>query len=163
MMRKLNFSVWVFFLMVFIGLGLKGLVKTIKAQPILSNSPYATTDSILRGIAVSGPSESIMTILSEFLPEDILFVGSGNDTSFLLTYYTINYLSWPRRVWAIGCDEQSKFPTLTILSDKKMKIAAVIFYSYKPPAWMPEGRALGPRLTLVPVSEVVEWTSYCSQ
>jgi len=160
----LYFGAWCLFLMAFVGLGLKGGVGELQKQPISIGGPYATSDSWLTALQIPQPSKSIQDALAE-LPQEsaILFVGPGHESTYILTYYTISSLAWPRKMWALGCGEAGQPATLVILPQKPLKIHGLMYYLSKPPVWLPDGMAIGPRLTLVPVLEAVTWTLYCSE
>jgi hypothetical protein len=161
---SLYLGAWSLFLIVFAGLGLKGGLGALQKHPISIGGPYATSDSWLAALQIPRPSKSIQDALTQLSPEGaILFVGPGHEPTFILTYYTISVLSWPRKMWALGCGEAGQPPTLFILPQEPLKIEGVMYYLSKPPMWLPGGRAIGPRVTLVRVPETVTWTQYCSQ
>jgi hypothetical protein len=128
----------------------------------------ATTDGYLRGMlrsrdpaaaSIVRPAESARRAIAS-LPADgaILFVGPRDEQTFQLMSLVVSYLSWPRQVYALGCGDQI---------DQSMTasggIAGVIFYLSPPPEALPRPQTILPQLTLVPVSEMAPWSSYCSR
>jgi len=161
---SLYFGACCIFLIVFVGLGLKGGAKEFQKQSLSVGGPYATSDSWLAVLQIPQASKAIEDVLAKLPPESaILFVGTGHESDYMLTYFTISYLSWPRKIWALGCGEPGQPAHLIILPQKPLEINGLMYYLSKPPVWLPEGKEIGPRLTLVQVSETVTWTLYCSQ
>jgi hypothetical protein len=143
--------------------GMRLSISKIKDMPVGITGRYATSDAYLTNVRAPHASQAIEEVLAELSPDsEILLVGSGSEPSFILTYYTINYLDLPRRVWALGCGVKERQPEVAILPPY-YKIAGVLFYMRPQPAWLPPGKIVGSDLTYVRVSEVRTWTGYCSQ
>ena len=167
----------VLFLVGFISLGVKAL-SGMNLQALIDTGPNgwgapvsgdAITDAYFRTVLrthgsplaeVPRPSASVQSSLAGIQGEGaILVISPRDDHDFILIPPLLSYLSWPRPVHYQLCGYQETADS----TSPPVKVAAVIFHSLPPPAWMAPGRVMIPSLTLVPVSETAKkWTSYCS-
>lgn len=140
------------------------LAATIPHQPAAAEGQWATSDRWLGVLQVPRPSDTIAGVLGNLPPEQmILFVGPQNEPSFILTYYLVSYLAWPRRVSAVQCGDPGQPPVLMFLPQEQGSVLSVLYYFLEPPPWIGPGQAIGPRLRLIPASEIREWIWYCPQ
>ena len=164
-------ALWGLFLIAFIALGYSGsgtsLLPDALTRSTIAGNQYATTDAYFKTLKVPRPSEYIQAALAELPSSDpILFVGWSNATAFESKYFAISYLSWPRQVYVLGCSQSGQSPHQFKWAEtpaEGLKIAGILFYQIAPPSSLPGGKAIGPLLKLVPASETMKWTSYCSQ
>lgn len=163
MRPRFSISLWCFFLGVLIWLGVRTLSDQMPGLAHRARGPWATCDISLNNLLIPEPSETVRSALAK-LPYKggILFVGPRKDPRFMLTFYVVNYLAWPHEVGYVGCNDPGVPPEVTTLPRKDVEIKSVIYYRSTPPAWLPPGKSLGPRMTLVPILEIREWKQYCS-
>jgi hypothetical protein len=96
--------------------------------------------------------------------ETALLVGTLNEPAFRQNLLTISYLSWPRQIAAVGCDEAASSGRVLYRPRDGVKIGYAMFFMRQPPVAMAgKAQAIGPNLKLVRVSENTDWTSYCSR
>ena len=173
---SLSVAFRVLFLLGFISLGIKALseqnlhlltdtgVNGWGAPVTVDNITDSYFRTVLRNHNIpftwfSQPSTSVRSSLAAIPGQDaVLVVGPRNDHTFVLIPPLVGYLSWPRPTYFHACGDHEE-----VLASPPIKLSAVIFYALPPPAWLPPGRVLIPTLTLVPVSETANWTSYCSR
>jgi hypothetical protein len=168
----------VLFLVGFISLGVKALSE-MNLQALINTGPNgwgapvsvdAITDAYFRTVLrshgsslteFSRPSASVQSSLVGIQGQGaILVVSPRDDHDFILIPPLLSYLSWPRPVHYQLCGYEEPPDS----ASPPVKLAAVIFHSLPPPAWMSPGHVMIPSLTLVPVSETAKkWTSYCSR
>ena len=152
----------VLFLVVFSFVGMRISINKIKKQPLVDAGQHATSDAYLTHVQAPHVSQALEEAFAEISPDgEILFVGAANEPNFILSYYTINYLGLPRKVWALGCGPKESEPEVMILPPYH-KVSGVLYYMRSKPAWMPQGRFVG-GLTLVRFPEARTWNTYCSQ
>lgn len=161
--------IWGLFLIVFIGLGYSGsgttLLPKARTQSTATDDQYATTDAFLSVLRIPHPSASIQSAIAALPPGiPIVVVGSNNDSTLESRYCVISYLVWPRQVYLLNCVAEGQQPRQFRQVNpppEGLKIAGLLFYRREPPSWLPDGKAIGPLLKLVPASETTKWTSYC--
>lgn len=142
------------------------LSKIFAPQPLARSAggSYATTDSYLSTLEIPNPSETVLATLSKLPEEDaMVFIAKGREPQTELTYRTIAYLGWPRQIAALHCGSTGESPTLLFKPQDGKKIRWMIFYRIEPPADSSSQVFIGDNLKLIPIEEVKEWTSYCSQ
>jgi hypothetical protein len=124
---------------------------------------YASSDRFLSDARIGNPSETLRAAMADLSPaETILFVGTLNDPAFTQDFLTVSYLSWPRQIAVIGCDESGRPPRVFFRPRDGVKIKRAMFFGQRPPEAMAKAaQALGPNIRLIAVSENTDWTSYC--
>jgi hypothetical protein len=142
--------------------------QMMKAAPDVASADggaYASSDRFLIDAQIGDPSETLRAAMADLSPDEtILFVGALNDPAFTQDYLTISYLSWPRQIAVIGCDESGRPPKALFRPRDGIKIKRAMFYIQPPPAAMAnEARAIGAKIKLIEVPEDIDWTICCSQ
>lgn len=141
--------------------------ENVLARPLKLKAPggvYDTTDHFLKPLQIPRPSETLSKAMTE-IPTDeaVLFITAGDDEESELIYRTVSYLGWPRRIGEVRCGG-TRTPTETpFLPTAGAPVKWLMFYRIVPPPDLTEAaKKIGPRLTLIPASELKEWKSYCS-
>jgi hypothetical protein len=125
---------------------------------------YATTDTYLRPLAIAEPSARVLAALSPLPKKDaILFVAPDQDAETELVYRVLATLSWPHEVGALHCAASGGRPFLLFKPREEKTVRWLLLYQLAPSDKLPVAAEIGPHLKLVPITEVKEWTSYCSQ
>jgi len=141
-------------------------LMTLVTPPLARSSggSYATTDTYLRPLAIAEPSARALAALSPLPKEDaILFVAPDQDAETELVYRVLATLSWPHEVGALHCHAEGGRPFLLFKPREEKTVRWLLLYRLAPPEKSPVAAEIGPHLKLVPITEVKEWTSYCSQ
>jgi hypothetical protein len=142
-----------------LGATLTSMEHRIYTPPVASQ--WATTDRWLGVIHAVDPSRAVLEALTDLPSRDmILFVGPDDASSLMQTYYAVSYLSWPRPVAAIGCQDMGN-PSIIVQPPKSTRMGGAIYFLLHPPSWLPEGKSVGSELMVVPLSEMREWSSFC--
>jgi hypothetical protein len=125
---------------------------------------YDTTDCYLAALQIPFPSEQVLKVFSAIPTEDtMMFITPGNDAQTELVYRSISYLGWPRPIGEVRCKPDGSAESLFAPRSER-PIRWLIFHDIASPADLkPRLMAIGPHLTIAPVSELKEWKSYCSQ
>lgn len=140
------------------------LMPALAAKPLARSQGgvNATTDRYLLSLDLAEPSETIRQEIASLPREDgLLVITPDEQTSTDLIYRTIAYLSWPREVGAYVCGQ----PPLVMFAPRtETRVRWLLLYQLKPtPAQTAQARTIGPHLTLLPLTESNQWTTYCSQ
>jgi hypothetical protein len=124
----------------------------------------ATTDTYLSDLQIPNPSKAVQEAVSRIPVEDaIVFVGIRGETN-ILVYYCISYLSWPREVGLLECDRRNNALFSLHQPRDEKKVRWLMYDKVAPaPAHKHSAIAIGPSLSLVPLTEMREWKYYCSQ
>jgi hypothetical protein len=164
MKTKFYILLWSIYGIVVVYFGLTSLSDSLRGLSKPAKGSYATTDVSLDILEVRKPSEKVRSVLAR-LPENsaILFVGPKDDPRFILTFYVVNYLAWPHQVGYVGCRTLGETPEVTTLPSERQEVRSLLYFKMQPPAWLPNGDSIGPKLTLIPITEVRDWMQYCSQ
>jgi hypothetical protein len=124
-------------------------------------SQWATSDQWLAYLQIPDPSATLVDTFRSLPPgTGVVFIGPASEAPIVPTYYAISYLAAPREMNAIFCrDGQPNAPINELRPGRT--VGAVLLYHMAKPAGLPEGRQLGPYLTLVQVQEALDWPSLC--
>jgi len=117
--------------------------------------PYASSDLFLNALQIPEPSETLRATMASLPPDETaLLVGTLNEPAFRQSLLTVSYLSWPRQIAAVGCDEAAASGRVLYRPRDGVKIGYAIFFMRQPPEAMAgKAQAIGPNLKLVRVSE----------
>lgn len=153
--------VWGCLVLIQLALGGQTFIRALQDGRPGPGNAFATSDAYLKGVAPANASATLLAGVAA-LPDQgsLLVVGSAQDSTLLLTYYTVSYLTWPRRVGAIQCQAAGQPPLMIVPPGGP--ITAALFYRVSPPRSLRAGRELGPRTLLVPMRGDDDWTRFCS-
>jgi hypothetical protein len=148
-------------------LSLTNRFENVIARILSSKAPggvYDTTDHFLKPLQIPRPSETLSNAMAEIPTEAaVLFIAAGDDEESELIYRTVSYLSWPRRIGEIRCGGTRAPTEATFLPAAGEPVKWLMFYRIIPkPDMTQAAKKIGPRLTIMPASELKEWKSYCS-
>ncbi len=143
-------------------------IDNVLAGTLRSMSPggaYDTTDHFLKPLELTRPSETLMRAMEEIPTGDsALFITTSDAEESELIYRTVSYLGWPRRIGEIRCAGTRSPTEALFLPPAGTPVKWLMFYRIDPPQDLIQAaKKIGPRLTLIPASELKEWNSYCSR
>lgn len=145
------------------------LTQIVAKQPLARSAggQYATTNTYLRSLEISNPSERVLAALAQLPEHDaMMFIAPPRNPEIELTYRVIASLSWPREVGALHCslgDAIVRQPELLFQPRPEKRIRWLLFYRINPPVGLKPAMEIGPHLKLVPLEEMKEWIFYCRQ
>ena len=160
---------WGFLLAVFFFLGLKGLIRRPERFMPPTAGRWATANYLFltatrAKLPVAQTSETILRIFDKLPPgESVLFVAPGpaQGIRFQQGRYLFGYVAWPRKVWSLACGESGKPHEWLPGPAESTKIDAVVLFLIPVPSWAHASETVALDLVVIPLSEAMDWTSFC--
>jgi hypothetical protein len=90
-----------------------------------------------------------------------LLIARRNDPQLVMSIYLSSYLAWPRKLWALTCDESGREPSGLLGPMTPDKPAGAILVRLSAPQEITPFSAVTPYLIVVRPPENDNWKSFC--